>query len=208
MNKRFVWNFEINTDNTLQIPTAEHFVPSPNRWEARFFWPSDEIVTLQGLNDDFLKLSHYQTKHRSDTYYLLPNTDYNLKMRHEQLFFKPILMKKSQAIAYGKKIKLDEDAPNLQFPDFTYEGKEVTALIAHIKKQGVKINVEKEAVIYQFDTIPSTKLELAWLCVANKFYQSASIESHSYSLVEKITRQLIGDLQTSDYVTFLREITR
>jgi len=203
MNKRFVWNFEINTNNTLEIPVVENFVQSPNHWESRFFWPQDQIVTLNGLNDDFLHLSHYQIKHRHDTYYLLPNADYNLKTRHDQLFYKPILMKKPQAIAYAKKIKLDDEA-DLQFAG--YEDKGITALINHIKSHGQKITVEKEALIYRFDTIPTIKLELAWLNVANKSYLSASIESRSFSLVESITRQLLGDLPTSDYVSFLGKL--
>lgn len=206
MNKRFVWNFEINTNGSLKIPSVENFVQSPNRWESRFFWPQDQIVVLHGLTDDFLKLSRYQIKHRQDTYYLLPHTDYNIKTRHNQLFYKPILMKKLQAIAYGKKIKLEEDASSLQLPG--YEGKDVTALISYIKNEGLKINVEKEALIYEFDTTPTTKLELAWLCVANKTYISASIESRSFSLVESFTRQMLGDLPTSDYVTFLGEIAK
>lgn len=206
MNKRFVWNFEINTDDRLEIPAAEHFVQSPNHWESRFFWPQDQIVTLHGLNDDFLQLSNYQIKHRHDTYYLLPNADYNLKTRHDQLFYKPILMKKPQAIAYGKKIKLDDEAANLQFPG--YEDKGVAALITYIKNHGKKITVEKEALIYRFDTIPAIKLELAWLYVSNKSYLSVSIESRSFSLVESMTRQLLGDLPTSDYVSFLGEISK
>lgn len=206
MNKRFVWNFEINTDNKLKIPAVENFIQSPNHWESRFFWPQDQVITLHGLNEEFLQLSHYQIKHRHDTYYLLPNADYNLKTRHDQLFYKPILMKKPQAIAYGKKIKLDDEAANLQFPG--YEGKDVTALISHIKRQGKKITVEKEALIYRFETIPTIKLELAWLYVANTSYLSASIESRSFSLVESMTRQLLGDLPTSDYVSFLGEISK
>ncbi len=206
MKKRFVWNFEINTDKSLEIPFVENFVPSLNHWESRFFWPEESVVTLHGLNDDFLQLSHYQIKHRHDTYYLLPNADYNLKTRHDQLFYKPILMKKPQAIAYGKKIKLEDEAANLEFPG--YEDKDVAALITHIKTQGRKIGVEKEALIYRFETVPAIKLELARLYVANKTYLSASIESRSYSSVESMSRQLLGDLPTSDYVTFLGEISR
>jgi len=207
MNKRLVWNFELNSDSTLQIPKVDNFVQSPHKWESRFFWSSDHIVTLHGLNDDFLKLSRYQIKHRHDTYHLLPNTDYNIKIRHNQLVYKPILMKKPLAMAYGKKIKLEESAPNWQLPGFSFEENEMTALISHIISHGVKINVEKETLTYKFETVPSTKLELAWLCVANKGYLSVSVESRSISLVEAITHQLLGDLPTSDYVTFLKGIS-
>ena len=102
MNKRLVWNFEINSDTALQIPGTNSLVISPNRWESRFFWTDDQIITLHGLNDSFLALSHYQIKHRQDTYYLLPDTNYNLKVRNDKLFYKPILIKNHQAVAYGK----------------------------------------------------------------------------------------------------------
>ncbi len=206
MNKRFVWNFEINSDNSLQIPNTEGFVQSPGRWESRFFWSDDQIITLNCLNNNFLALSHYEIKHRQDTYYLLPNTDYNLKVRCEQLFYKPILMKKTYAVAYGKKINLEEHPLNMQLP--CTKEKDAHTLIALIKDQGIKINVEKEALIYKFDTTPATKFELAWLRVANKNYYSASIESRSMLLVESIAKQLIGDRLASDYVSFLREISK
>ena len=205
MNKRLIWNFEINSEHPLTIPPAGHFIQSPNKWEARFFWPADQIITLRGLNDDFLKLSHYQIKHRTDTYYLLPNADYNLKIRHNQLFYKPLLMKKSLAVAYGKKMKLEEHTADLTLPGIN--NKDITALLSHIEKNGLKINVEKEALIYQFDTTPTTKLELAWLAVKEKSYFSVCLESGAFSIVESIANQLIGDMPTSDYVTFLKGIT-
>ena len=205
MNKRLVWNFEINTENPVALPQAHHFIETPNRWESRFFWPNNEVITLRGLNHNFLNLSEAQIKHRSDTYYVLPNTDYNLKLRHDQLLYKPILMKKSIAIAYGKKIKLEASVPGLELPGCDTHN--VAALIAHIKDHAVKINIEKEALIFRFDTAPISKLELAWLTVANESYFSASIESRAFSIVESLTQQLIGDMPTSDYVTFLQGIT-
>lgn len=201
MNKRLVWNFEINTDNPIKLPHAHHFIETPNRWESRFFWPDNEMITLRGLNHNFLKLSEAQVKHRSDTYYVLPNKDYNLKLRHNQLLYKPIIMKQSIAIAYGKKIKLEASALGLELPGCDTHN--ISALIAHIKDNAVKINIEKEALIFRFDTTPLTKLELAWLTIANKSYFSASIESRAFSVVESMTQQLIGERPTSDYVTFL-----
>lgn len=205
MNKRFVWNFEMNGDNPLKIPAADNFVQTPNKWEARFFWPDDQIITLNGLNDDFLKLSNYQIKHRADTYYLLPNTDYNLKIRHNQLFYKPLLMKKTYAMAYGKKIKLEEEASCLDLPGI--DAQDVAALLSHIKKNAIKINVEKEALVFQLASTPTTKFEFAWLTVAKKNYFSVCIESRLLSVVESIAHQLLGELPTSDYITFLKEIT-
>ena len=203
MNKRLVWNFEINIDNPMQISSPNDIEQNQARWESRFFWPDDQIITLHGLDDHFRELSRYQVKHREDTYFLLPNDDYNLKLRHEQLLYKPILMKSGQSIAYGKKIKIEEQAPTTQLPGC--EGKDAQTLIEQINYEGKKIKVEKEAIIYTFGISPITKLELAWLHVANKAYFSASIESRSMQLVESITRQLLGDLFACDYVTFLKK---
>ena len=204
MNKRLVWNFEINADNPLQVASVADIDSNQARWESRFFWPDDEIITLHGLDDNFRELSRYQVKHREDTYFLLPNTDYNLKLRREQLFYKPLLMKKPHAIGYGKKIKLEEQPPKEQLPGC--EAKDTQAFMEQIHREGKRIKVEKEALIYTVETTPITKLELAWLHVANKAYFSASIESRSIRWVESITKQLLGDLFTCDYVTFLKNI--
>lgn len=203
MNKRLVWNFEINAENPLQISSINDAEQNQARWESRFFWPDDRMITLHGLDDNFRELSRYQIKHREDTYFILPNNDYNLKLRHEKLLYKPILMKNTQAIAYGKKIKLEEQSPTTQLPGC--EGKDAQTLLAQIHHEGKKIKVEKEAVIYTFGITPTTKLELAWLHVANKAYFSTSIESRSRQLVESITQQLLGDLFACDYVTFLKK---
>lgn len=206
MNKRLVWNFEINSDNPVHISGSESFVQSPNRWESRFFWPEAQIITLNGLKDSFLALSTYQIKHRLDTYFLIPNTDYNLKMRCEQLIYKPIVMKKDHAIAYGKKINLMEHPPDLKLPGCAE--KDAAMLVARIKRQGIKINVEKDALIYTFETTPTTKLELARLHVSNKSYLSACIESRSLLLLESMTRHILGDFPACDYVTFLKRSSK
>lgn len=204
MNKRLVWNFEIDCKKPLQLPSVNTTDESSERWECRYFWPDDKIITLHGLNDHFMALSHYQSKHRQDTYYLLPEANYNLKMRRDELFYKPVLNTKTNALAYGKKIKLAEQPPGIELAGC--EENDGPALIARIKKQGIKINVEKEALIYKFETSTTAKLELAWLQVANKSFFSVSIESRSLLLVESISSQLLGGLPTCDYVTFLRGI--
>ena len=202
MNKRLIWNFEINSDNPLQIANDDDVTFSSNRWEARYFWPGNAIITLHGLNDNFLDLSRYKIKHRDDTYCLLPNLVYNIKIRREQLFYKPILIKNAQAIAYDKKIPLKEQAPEMQISGC--DGNDAQTLIALIENNGIKITVEKEVLIYTFETSPPCKLELARLLVANKSYYSACIESRSYRLVESIAKKLFGHSQSCDYVTFLR----
>jgi hypothetical protein len=82
----------------------------------------------------------------------------------------------------------------------------MNALINHIHQQGIKIIVEKEALVYKFKTIPTTKFELARLRVNHQTYFSVSIESTCLSLVESFTHQLIGALPSSDYVSFLKTL--
>ena len=112
MRRRLIWNFEINGDRPLDIPAVLPVEPDTGRWESRFFWPADEIILLKGLDDSFLALSRYEAKHRQDTYCLLPDADYNIKIRRNQTLYKPMIMKTAQAVAYGKKINLEEPAPD------------------------------------------------------------------------------------------------
>ncbi len=206
MNKRFIWNFELNINAPPHLDIPEAMGSDVGRWESRFFWPENSIIVLNGLNEHFLALSQYQIKHREDTYYLIPNTDYNIKTRREQLFYKPILTQKSGTVSYGKKINLEELPLNMHLPNI--KEKDVQTLMTRIRKEGIKIHVEKEALIYKFDTTPPTKLEIARLCVADKNYYSASIESHSMVLVESLSKQIIPHGMASDYVQFLRNISK
>ena len=204
MNKRLIWNFEINPDNQFQLPTISSVELNNLRWESRFFWPEDDIIVLNGLNSNFLNLSSYEIKHKKDIYYLLPNADYNLKIRQNELYYKPVIIKESEALAFGKKIKLNEQDKDRKLPGC--EEKSVGSLLADIKKHGKTIEVDKEAISYKFITSPSTKLELSRLKVESNIYFSASIESYSRVLVEKTTKQLLGSINTSDYVKFLKRI--
>ena len=202
MNKRLVWNFEINTDNPLITPVSNTLERTEEKWESRYFWPDDQVITLHGLNDSFLALSRYKIKHREDTYYVLPHADYNLKIRHNQLFYKPVLLKKGQAIAYGKKIKLEEQNPNIALPGCAEIN--TKKLLARINNEGIQMKVEKEALIYTFETTPAAKLELAWLHVSGKGFYSVNIEAHSIQWVDVLTKQILGHLLACDYVTFLK----
>lgn len=194
MNKRLVWNFEINTVNPLHLPALDTIDTCAERWESRFFWTDSIIINLNGLNDSFLELSRYKAKHRQDTYCLLPDSDYNIKRRANQLLYKPIIMKTSQIIAYGKKINLEEIGAPENIP------------LARIQQQAIFIDVEKEALIYRFDTTPTLKLELARLRIKENTYFSVNIEAHSKRLVTVVAQQIIGDKPACDYVTFLKSL--
>lgn len=201
MKKRLIWNFEINPNPLLQIPSMESSKQNALHWESRFFWPGDRIITLHGLDETCLNLSNYQIKHKQDTYYLLPQGNYNIKARQEQLQYKPLLIETATALAYGKKINLQEehDAPLPGAEDFTAQ-----TLIAQINLHGEKKQVEKETLTYLLATSPKIKLELARLNIVNNTYFSVSIESRAQHCVAAIAQQLLREQLPQDYVSFLR----
>lgn len=203
MNKRLIWNFEINAANPLSFDFPDKNITGEIRWESRYFWSSDQIITLHGLDNHFLELSKYQIKHRQDTYYLLPHSNYNLKMRHEKLFYKPLMMKKNNAIGYGKKIAVQDQALGTYLPGCGEQ--DAQALLEYVQMEGIKIQVEKEALIYKINTIPHIKLELSWLRITNQSYFSVCIESRCLDWVESISSQMIGNMLAFDYVSFLKE---
>lgn len=190
MNKRLIWNFEINDETPLNIPEDRPLDAINVHWESRYFWSEGAIILLNGLGESFLELSRYEIKHRQDTYCLLPERDDNIKIRHNKTLYKPVIQRTSQAVAYDKKVALEE-------------GHE---LLVQIQQHGQRIGVEKEALIYRFQTTPTLKFELARLCIGQAIYYSASVESRSKYLVESISQQILGRQRSSDYVRFLKEL--
>jgi hypothetical protein len=202
--RRLIWNFEIDSSEPLQWQSLRPCVPDGLRWEARFFWPEESLVTLKGLDESFLELSRYQIKHREDTYCLLPNDDYNIKIRRGQLLYKPLLERSNHAVAYGKKINLEEQEPHTQLPGAN--GLTAAALRSLIETTGIHIRVEKEALIYKIATTPTIKLEFAALSVAHQRYFSLSIETRVADWIPEIRKHLLGHAISSDYITFLRSL--
>lgn len=202
MNKRLVWNFEISKNNPLSWSTLQD-EKDEIRWEARYFWPEDTIITLEGLDDDFLALSNYEIKHRQDRYSLFENSNYNIKKRHLEWLYKPLLKEEGTLRGYGKKINL-ADYP----PDKPLTGTKTDyapALLAQLEKNQQEIDIEKEVLIFKFATKPKIKMELARLDLAKKIYFSLSIEGRSQSLVSTIASRLLGEQVSCDYVNFLKQ---
>lgn len=201
MKKRLVWNFEINISHPLDLPRVYEKPDDDIHWESRFFWSEREMITLSGLDEHCLDLSRYTIKHRSDTYFLLPDADYNIKARKQAFIYKPLIEKTKRAVAYGKKIKLEQHAE----PIITAQGQMTPqSLIQLATTQGRSVLIEKEALIYKFDSHPNAKLELARLSLGHAIYFSVGIESRSRTLVEDLSYRLIGDVETTDYITFLK----
>lgn len=201
MQTRFIWNFEIDT-GTLTLPGNTSNDGSNVNWEFRSFWASHEIITIQGLNQSFLDLANYQIKFKSDTYYFLPNALYNLKRRNGDFFYKPILKKNNSATGFGKKINLSEASDDILLPGIV--DMDVKTLLDTINTSAQKIEIEKEALIYRWETYPKIKMEIAKLRIKQDTYFTLSLESTSLSHVSTLTKQLLGKRTSSDYSTFLK----
>lgn len=204
MNKRLIWNFEINPEQDLDLPTPLNTSPDYH-WEARFFWPESAIILINGLNERFLRLEQYQIKSKHDLYFLLPEADYNIKLRREKLVYKPLLERTSSALAFGKKIKLDEDAPST-LPAKENSTIDPRALLQQLHNQARKVTVEKEVLIYRFPAPLKTKLELARLLIKEQVFYSLGLESSALNVVEALSEQLIREEETSDYISFLKKV--
>lgn len=197
MNQRLIWNFEFTAQAT-SLPT-ELFIKRESedvKWEIRFFWPNDEIIVLNTLDNSLLDITNYQQKSREDYYYLLADSNYNIKRRRNQLMYKPLLKQTPQAMAFGSKITIDslDDSADPQLKKIAQQ----------IAQQGVEVYVNKVAFIYKFATTPTVKLELARLQVHNQVYLSACIEGKSLFLVEHIAERLLEKQDSCEYVTFLK----
>ncbi len=203
MNKRLVWNFEISGNNLLDWQDLPQDEKEEFRWEARFFWPDEKIITLDGLDDNFLTLSNYQIKQRLDYYSLLTHYNYNIKQRRSQLLYKPLLKETGTLRAYGKKINLADYSPHEILPGTAQLY--AANLLAEVQNDSQTIQVIKEALIYKWAARPTIKLELARLQLQGKNYFSVSIEGHSEILVSKIAKRLLKEYVSCDYVSFLKQ---
>ena len=202
MNKRLVWNFEINNETPVDLPAEIAEESELLGWEARYFWEEDSYITLHGLNDSFLDLSLYKIKQRNDRYYLIPNQDYNVKQRRDELFYKPLSQNTPACQGFGKKISLSNH-PSLEIiPGIAPINTE--SLLALVHFDSTQIYVEKIALIYKFAIQPRIKLELARLKIADKIYYSVCIEGPSQKLVRGISKQLLNREDSCGYVPFLK----
>lgn len=188
MNKRLVWNFEVETTQNkasyFELPDTGAWTKMV-RWESRFFWPSNKIIVLRELPASLLDLSQYQLKRREDTYLVLPDADDNIKIRQEKLLYKPILQQTLQATAYGKKIEL------------------------HTQPVAKLVLISKEMFVYRFDTTPGLKIELAKLSIHDTMYFSVSLESRSLAFVESLVQKVIPSGYYPDahnYTRFLKTV--
>lgn len=200
--KRLIWNFEIDNRDGQDFPPLLPHEAEPQRWEMRFFWPSDAVIILHGLPDHFLGLAHYQSKHRQDTYYLLDQGNYNIKLRRNELLYKPLLITEQGLQGFGKKINLLDETPTALLPGTASVA--AHQLIDWIHNEATLITVNKDAQIYKLDSTPTIKLELSRLQIDEQIYFSACVEGRSQQGVRLITEHILPGLTACDYVHFLK----
>lgn len=203
MNKRLVWNFEINNTHPLELTDMPAEEPSSYRAEIRYFWKDDTNIVLHGLNDNFLNLALYKVKERQDRYYVIPNRTYNIKERRSELLFKPLIQSIDGLQEFAKKINLSQQPSMTMLPGLS----PVTTqeLLELVDNNSSPIHVTKTALLYKFATQPTIKLELSRLMIANTCYFSACLEGNSPNLVTLINKHLFKDETSSDYVQFLKK---
>lgn len=195
MIQRLVWNFEFSIPKTPLPVMPQEAIVEDVKWELRFFWPQNHIITLYPMDNALLDLANYELKQREDYYYLLPDSHCNIKNRRGTFLYKPVVHRSKQAIGFGPKIDLQQSkAPDLQ------------ELLRTIQVKGKPIAIKKELFLHKFNTIPPIKLELARLEVNHQIFFSACIEGKSLYLVETLGENLLDKHLSCDYVSFLKNI--
>lgn len=202
MNHHLVWNFEFTPLQSISSINIGQ-VQDDLKWEARFFWPEHQRIILSCIDSSLLDLGNYKKKSRDDYYYLLPNSNQNIKFRGNKLLYKPLLMQTHKAFGFGPKIQLEHLNSHSEPKE---DSLPLNALLHEIKTNSTLVHVKKKAYIQKLTTNPSIKLELAQLKVHHQKFYSACIEGRSLKLVEIFSEHLLGDQISCDYVTFLKSI--
>lgn len=122
------------------------------------------------------------------------------------MLYKPLMKRAHYAVGFGEKIILD---PFLEQPSQTQPTHpEIQKMKQHIGHDAVGVLVKKEALIHKFPTTPTIKMELARLEIGHKIYFSLCVDGKSLELVETISRHLLGEHISCDYVSFLKNILK
>jgi len=206
MMHRLVWNFEFTDAKSLNLSDLHEKKEEGLKWETRFFWPAEEIISLALVDSSLLELANYQHKQKKDYYYLLPKECYNIKSRRDELLYKPLVKKEKHIFGFGTKINLTE----LSRKTHSSEDSAINArqIIEQLNHNSIKVLVKKESLTYKFPVQPPIKLELSRIEVNHHVYFSACVEGKSRELVEMISKRLLGKQTSCDYVRFLKKIIK
>lgn len=203
MTKRLIWNFEIQSAPSIDFSGLSPEEKGAVRWEARYFWNDQDTITLSGLEERFLDLSHYSYKKHHDRYFLLHEFDGNIKSRHDQLVYKPLVKRVDDYCGFEKKIVIDEDSPDIVVATHL---ELTTGELFNYIKTNTPVTVDKVAATWSITTLPKTKLELSRLIINKKTYFSLCIEGRSLSHVSTISKVIIKEKAAENYVDFLKKI--
>lgn len=205
IKKRLIWNFEVDAARPIACAAFPPAIKEDWRWEARCFWPEEEVVALAGLPEGLLDLPMAELSERQDRYLLLPDWHLNLKYRRGELLYKPRMQTGKAAQAFAKKINLAdliEDAPLPGEPKLT--GSQLKALLDEARL----VEVHKTALMVPWPSTPKCKLEFARLRLQDQVFWSLSIESRAESLTEGLMQALLPKAKPADYVSFLKQQLR
>lgn len=205
-NERLIWNFEFTSSKKVDFSTLTDNAKDELKWEQRYFWPHDQIIGLCNIDPKLSDLTLYHKKHKEDYYYLIPQADYNIKTRNQDLQYKPLVKRSNKSLGYGAKIHFDKTNENSSFQNPSTQ--KLINIHKLIKKNAILVLVKKEAFIYKFPTTPPIKLELARLEINENVYFSACIEGKSLKLVDKLGQVLLGKHISCEYVNFLKNILK
>jgi hypothetical protein len=204
MTQRLVWNFEFTRTKKHSSHDLKDQCEEDLKWEARFFWPEEHIINLALLDDSLIDLAQYQQKQKKDHYYLVPDQNYNIKFRRDELFYKPLVKQGKYAHGFGAKINLSEfDQQECPDPELKNTIRQIVLDIKNAKE----VVVKKDSFTYKFPVHPHIKLELSRLEVDELIYFSACIEGKSRTLVETLSKRLLGKQTSCDYISFLKKVT-
>ncbi|KTD13590.1 hypothetical protein Lgra_0882 [Legionella gratiana] len=206
MNQRLIWNFEFTPKKSLPLATYVDSKDDHIKWEARYFWQDNKPIILNTIDPSLLDITHYKQKHKEDYYYLLPEQNYNIKKRRNQLLYKPLLQKTDSAFGFGTKILLSTPQDSLHQTELT--DPDLLKIMHQVTNESIEVPVKKEAFIYSFSTQPKIKMELARLDIFDKVYFSVCIEGRSLYLVETISKYLLEEQVSCEYVTFLKSLLK
>lgn len=206
MTQRLVWNFEFTHTKILHLPEEPKHKSDLLKWEARFFWQQQDIVSLTLIDNALLQLSNYQHKQKKDVYYLIPKNSFNIKKRRDELLYKPLIKKRKHSCGFGPKIKLNELSKDSH--SIEHSGIDIVSLMTLLQLQGVEVLVKKESFSYKFPVHPHIKLELSRIEINQQIYFSVCVEGKSQQSVELISRCIVGQQPCCNYVRFLKKIIK
>jgi hypothetical protein len=202
MIHRLVWNFEFTTAKGWDISQLQEKKEENLKWEARFFWAEEEIIRFALIDTALLELVNYQHKQKKDYYYVLPDKEYNIKRRRDELLYKPLIKKTKHVSGFGSKVNLGELSKT---PDVENCIIDAPVIIEQLTLNSIEVLVKKESFTYKFPVQPQIKLELSRIEINHHIYFSACVEGKSRDLVEKISKHLVSKKTSSDYISFLKK---